>query len=651
MAHTNRSRVRRPLVIAGVTLLVILAVVFLFDWNWVKGPIARRIEHATGRTFAINGNLHVRLLPHPRVTAEGLVLGNAEWSNDPKMAEIEQVDFVVLFLPLLRGDLVFPEINLTGARILLEKNAQGVPNWQFNTNAKTSPSPNLPAVGGLNIDRTRITYRDPTTKTDVGADISTIQPGAADAGMIRMAAKGRFKDMPATVDGVVGSLLTLTAADKRFPIRLRASLGSTKASVDGAVLDPLQVKGEDMSFTLEGNDLSQLFPIAGIPLPPTPPYKLSGHLNHTDATWTFRKFAGRVGRSDLSGDFSLDTAQKPQLITANLASRNLDIADLGGFVGANRGGEPTAKPADRVLPHEPYNLEKLRAANANVKFRGERIVTESLPLEDLSAVHTLKNGVLTLHPLDFGVAGGKLVSQVKMDASKEAIKTNLDITVQQVQLQKLFPSLKLQKMNAGLVGGRAKLDTNGNSVASMLAQSNGDVAMIMEGGSVSELVVRLSNLDIAHSLTILFTGDKQLPVRCMVAALKGTQGTYQIESFVLDTDRAVVRGEGSINFATEALNLKLRSKPKDFSLAALRGPIDITGTFQNPTVRPELGPVAARGAVAVALGAVTAGIGALLPLLQTGKEKSTNCSALINSAERQSPGSKAAAESAPSRSR
>ncbi|MEN3355188.1 MAG: AsmA family protein, partial [Betaproteobacteria bacterium] len=547
--------------------------------------------------------------------------------------------------------LVFPEINLTGARLVLEKNAQGVPNWQFQSSAKTSSSPTLPEVGGLNIDRTHITYRDPAIKTDVGADISTIQPGAADAGMMKVAAKGRYQDMPATVDGVIGSLLTLTAADNRYPVRLRIALGSTKASVDGAVLDPLQLKGEDMSFTLEGNDLSQLYPIAGIPLPPTPPYKLSGHLNHTGAAWTFRKFAGRVGNSDLGGDFSLDTAQKPQLITADLTSRKLDIADLGGFVGANRGGEPTAKPADRVLPQEPYNLEKLRAANANVKFRGERIITESLPLEDLSAALTLKDGMLTLHPLDFGVAGGKLVSQVKMDARKDAIKTNLDITVRQVELQKLFPTFKLQKMNAGVLGARAKLDTTGNSIASMLAQSNGDLGVIMEGGSVSELVVRLSNLDIAHSLTILFTGDKQLPVRCMVATLKGTQGNFQVETFVLDTDRAVVRGEGSINFATEALNLKLTSKPKDFSLAALRGPIDITGTFKNPTVRPELGPVAARGAVAVALGAVTAGIGALLPLLQPAKEKSTNCSALINNAERQTPGTKAAAESPPARSR
>ena len=618
--------------IAGFVLLLVL-ILFFFDWNLLRGPIARRVEHATGRSFAINGDLHVRLLPRVRVAAQGLTLGNAEWSRDPKMAEIERVEFVISILPLLRGELVFPEITLDGARVLLEKNNQGVANWEFKKTDKASSDSALPTVGGLNIDRTRIGYRDPAIKTDMAVDISTIARDQPDGGMMNVKGRGRFKDLPSTIEGVVGSLLTLTSGADRYPLRLHATFGETRASAEGAVLDPLQLKGEDLSFTLEGKDLGQLYPIAGVPLPPTPPYKLSGHLDHTGATWKFRKFAGRVGQSDLSGDFALDTAQKPQYINADLVSHKLDLADLGGFVGANRGGEPTPRPADRVLPHDPYSLEKLRAANADVKFRGEHILTESLPIEKLSAVLKLKDGVLTLDPLNFGVAGGNLASKVTMDASRQAIKTHLDVTVSQVHLEKLFPSLNLQKVNAGLLGGNAKLDTTGNSIATMLGESNGNAALLMEGGSVSELVVRLSNLDIAHSLTILFTGDKQLPVRCMVAAFKAQKGDYTAETFVLDTDRAIVRGEGDINFATEALNLKLRSKPKDFSLAALRGPIDITGTFKNPTVRPELGPVAARGAIAIALGVATAGLGALIPLIDPGRKESANCFALVNSAK------------------
>ena len=69
--------------IAGVflTLIVlIMLVVAFFDWNWLRDPIARKISSSTGRTFAINGDLNVRLSLHPRIVANDIVLGNAAWS-------------------------------------------------------------------------------------------------------------------------------------------------------------------------------------------------------------------------------------------------------------------------------------------------------------------------------------------------------------------------------------------------------------------------------------------------------------------------------------------------------------------------------------------------------------------------------------------
>ena len=84
-------------------------------------------------------------------------------------------------------------------------------------------------------------------------------------------------------------------------------------------------------------------------------------------------------------------------------------------------------------------------------------------------------------------------------------------------------------------------------------------------------------------------------------------------------------------FTDESLHLRLVSQAKGFSLASLRGPIAVAGTFKTPTLRPELGGPAARGGLALALGAVTAGIGALLPLLEFGKNKDSNCAALTRS--------------------
>jgi hypothetical protein len=60
----------------------------------------------------------------------------------------------------------------------------------------------------------------------------------------------------------------------------------------------------------------------------------------------------------------------------------------------------------------------------------------------------------------------------------------------------------------------------------------------------------------------------------------------------------------------------------------------VTGTLKKPAVRPEMGNVAARGGLAVVLGAVTAGLGALLPLLEFGKRKEPSaCSTLMSQAK------------------
>jgi uncharacterized protein involved in outer membrane biogenesis len=220
-----------------------------------------------------------------------------------------------------------------------------------------------------------------------------------------------------------------------------------------------------------------------------------------------------------------------------------------------------------------------------------------------------------------------------MDARQQVIKTRADIAVKQLRLEKLLPGFKLTQANAGVITGRVRLDTGGNSVAKMLAEADGDAAIMMEGGSVSELLVRLINLDVANAIPRLLTGDKQLPVRCMVTHLKGVDGDFKVQTLVLDTGKAVVTGTGGVNFVDEALDLKLVSKSKGFSLVALRGPINIKGTFKDPKVGPDIPQAALRGAAAIALGWATGGIGALLPLIDVGGAKDSDCAALIQEAE------------------
>ena len=448
--------------------------------------------------------------------------------------------------------------------------------------------------------------------------------------------KGTFKGLPSTIHAKGGELLALRDATKPYPIDARAQLGSTKATAKGTLIDPLHLRGENIDFTLEGGDLAQLYPILGVPIPPTPPYKLKASLNHSENVWTLKQLKGVVGSSDLNGEFSVDRGRSPQMITANLVSNRLDMADLGGFIGADRGDTraATPPPANRVLPAEPFNLEKLRSADADVRFRGAKIVTEKWPLEKMDAHMKIAGGQLELSPLSFSVAGGLLDSSIRMDGRSAPIATQAEIAAKGLHLDQLMPTGSMKKLTAGTIGGRAKLAMSGNSVAQMLGSANGEAALIMDGGNISELAIRLSNLDVANSLARLIGGDRQTPIRCMVSNWNASNGVFAVQSMVLDTPKVNLYGTGTVNMKTEALDLRLTAHSKTFSLAALRGPIDIGGTFKQPALHPQLGSAIARGGLAVALGAATAGVGALLPLLEFGKNEESSCVELKKEAKK-----------------
>jgi len=627
---------RKFLIVFGVIVAVVVAAaagLYFFDWNLARGYVARRVSASTGRDFAINGNLRVHWALEPRITAEQITLGNAPWSKDPVMADVGQLDFRVNLLSAFGPHWVLPEVHLSGARVLLEKKADGLANWNFNDTSKTGSNP--PDVGALSIEQGQLEYRDPGSKTDLRLDVSTSDIGATNPqSVVNVSGQGTYQGLGAKVQGQLGTLLSLRTATQPYPMKITLSFGSTQADADGYLIDPLHLKGEDINFKLSGRDLSALYPLVGVPIPPTPEYSLSGHLDHTGDQWTFKKFKGRIGQSDVAGDFTVDRGHKPQLLTAKLNSQSVNLADLGGFIGGDRGTRASpVKREGRVLPAEPFDLGKLRSADADIEFHGAKVVTQSMPIERMSAHLRVKDGVLTLDPLDFSMADGDLVSSIEMDARQPVMKTRADIKARKLRLEQLLPSAKSSALNVGTLGGRAQLEGTGNSVADVLGSANGRAGLIMDGGSISELTLRLMNLDIANAIPILLAGDRQVPARCMVGDFTAVAGDFRVKSLVIDTSKVNVTGSGDVNFADEALNLELVAKPRGFSLASLRGPILISGTFAAPKVRPDVSKVLGRGVAAVALGAATAGLGAFIPLFESGDNSKSSCHTLIADTE------------------
>src|SRR3546814_19125808 len=53
-----------------------------------------------------------------------------------------------------------------------------------------------------------------------------------------------------------------------------------------------------------GNNIADLYPLTGVPLPPSPPYQIAGDLDYDRASGAirFRHVDGRYGPSDIAGD-------------------------------------------------------------------------------------------------------------------------------------------------------------------------------------------------------------------------------------------------------------------------------------------------------------------------------------------------------------
>ena len=123
-AHPLRSA-------AAVVVLALLVLVLVWDWNWIKVPVETGVSARTGRAFEIAGDLDVDLGRTTVVRADGLRLGNADWSETPEMARAEQLELHVRVFPLLVGRVHLPVLRLTRPDILLETGEDGG-NWRFD---------------------------------------------------------------------------------------------------------------------------------------------------------------------------------------------------------------------------------------------------------------------------------------------------------------------------------------------------------------------------------------------------------------------------------------------------------------------------------------------------------------------------------------
>ena len=637
------TRRRRLPLFSALFATVVIVLVLLWDWNWFRPLVEHQASSALGRQVSLR-HFDIDWSRQPLLIAEGIVIADPEgFAEGSQTGRVEALRVRVDLAGLFHGRLGLPEIEIDRADLDLHRSAQGSPNWQLPDpdDDPEKPSRFSPELGELRINDSRLHFFDPKLKSDFSLQLRTLPAKDGGENTIRADITGRYSD--ATIRGHVlgGSLLGLR--DPASPYSMEATLvhGETQLELKGSLLQPQSLGGAKLRLSLAGADMAALFPLLGVPLPSTPPYRLVGDLDYAPGIFGFRNFKGTVGSSDLAGTFRLEPFGAQPKLTAELSSQKVLLRDLSGFLGGSPQAEgvPATAASDpdpkRLLPSAAINLPKLRAAEVDIRYAAQRIEGDRMPLDDLQAHVRLTEGEYRFEPLSFGIGEGSIRVLMRLDGRAAQPKLDADLQFRRVDVSRLMAVTGGVFKGAGTIGGRAQLKAQGPSVSALMAGGNGELQLFMHGGDLSALLVNLAGIDLGNSTLSLLGVPRRAKVRCMVSDFGLKDGLLDTRLFLIDTSEANLIGKGQLNFKDESLDWQLRTEPKRAGIGSLATPIRVGGSLSDPSVYPEPKALAGRGALAAALGLFLTPLAALLPTIQLGLGEDHDCQALVAQVQQQ----------------
>ena len=587
----------------GLVLIAAGTIYVFATSDYLRGQLEGWVSDLTGRKTQI-AKVAVEWGWISNVKLEGIEVANAKWGKAPYMLKVDQVDFDIRLWPLLGGNLVMPRLVLRKPEVQVETGDQEQLNWSMDetpviTGAAKALEPDsrfdAPVIGRLEISEGKLGYRDPKRKLELDGTVSTATGKAEDAA--ELALKGKLEGQPLEMRFVGGSVLLLRDTDQPYPLDLDVSFGGTRLKMKGTVQDPFKWTGANVDLTLSGPNLADIYPLLGIPGPPTPPYTITGKLERETGHWKFVQSKWRVGESDLTGEVTIDERRKPAFLTAKLVSQKLVFEDLAPLVGATpaRKTNVSAQQAQTqaqlessgdLFPNVPLQVEKLRAMNMDVALDAKRVIAPPwLPVQALAFRVLIQDGNATVKPLTLSVmGGGSIAGEMGIDARTDDPKVKASLRATDIELKNFFRQSRYFDATQGKIQGRVSLAGNGRSLAQVMGTANGHMALALGGGSVSSLMVSLAGLQIFDALVLYVAGDNRIPIKCAVSRLNFQQGTVTFDRTLLDTQKSVLHVKGQLSLKSQALKAEIDSDPKSFDLLDLHGAVMIQGKLRTPQI-------------------------------------------------------------------
>lgn len=558
-----------------IIAIVLLVVVFLagaavlvatVDPNDHKDTIISRVKQATGRDLMLEGDIGLSFFPKL-----GIKLGQAELSNAPgfgksPFASVDNIGVSVDLLSLLRMKVQADTIELKGLRMNLQKNKQGVTNWDDlakSSDDKTSESRSSGSgtdigleVAGIHITDSQVIYDDQQAGNKI-----TISPIELKTGSI-----GSGK--PSSIALKLGFIQTNPAvkADITLDTNAKLDLGTAVYQLTDLVL-AIQAKGDtlphgELSMTVDSNI----------------------EANMKSESLKLEPFSIDLAGVELDGNLSVKSFSKPDISFA----LNADEIDLARLVPAtetpaqkNQTTETQAEPDAKIeLP-----TEMLRTLKLNGSLNVGKLLASGLTMTDISATLTGNNGVIDLDPLKMNLYQGNYTGSAGINVSGQTPRYHASSDLTGLAIDGLLADLSEQ--GKSIIRGQSalsfKVATSGERPSQLKQQLGGKASFKAEQGA-------LQSKKLAQNVekVIAFLKGREPKPAGEELVFDSLSATFDIDKGVasnndlkLITPLIFADGRGEIDIADSGLDYVMAiSLSEQADKAAI--PITIKGPFDDP---------------------------------------------------------------------
>jgi AsmA protein len=600
----------KKLVLSIVVLVVLLAAglfaaVKLAPVDRIEKEVVAQVKAKTGRDLAFS-DAQLMFWPYIGVRLHDVTFSNPSWAADKSMATLGLLDIRLAVMPLLQKRVELQRLVLQKPEIFLEVSPDGKRSWDMDLGARADDAPAQKTAsssgtgdialkfGDFDINDGRLSYNDrqKNTKTVVeDMDITASMPDIESP----LHLDGAFTYLARRVQVVLDLDAPMALADGK------ASAGNLVVRTDGVNAG---VKGNfATSGTMLNNgeisaDISSLSGVAawasGAAGTKLPFEKLSFKSKATASAETLKLDGASLSLDDVSaaGDVSLGLGGARPSLYARL---KIGKINLDRFV-TGAADAPAAKPASAAQGGDwdatPIDFSGLKAIDADVVLQTEGFSVKGVDVGPSTLTALLKNGVLTASSSDATLFGGRFSSTLGLNAAAAVPTQTFSFDMKGVQAQPVLKNFADFDKLTGTVDADISVTSAGNSQKAIVSALDGKGSTVFRNGAITGLDLVNIAQAVQKGLTSFNIGGGKTEFVDLGGTFTITKGVLANNDLKLRGPLLQATGSGTADFPRKTLKYRviptLTASSATENAKGLSVPVDITGPFASPRIKPDL---------------------------------------------------------------